>query len=96
MDEQRRRALIESQISSTDHVRRLRGLQWRIDLERTRARNPMDARVRPSKMWDSFMDLNQALNTLVGNDCASTRATSHSAQSAKIIHLAATEYKPHE
>jgi hypothetical protein len=94
--EQRRRALIESEILLSDNVHRLRGLQWRIDLEISRARNPMDACVRLSNMmWDSFMDLNQALNDCVGNDCASTRAASHSAQSAKIIHLA-TKYIPHE
>ena len=94
--EQRRRALIESLISSSGHVRRMRGLQWRIDLERMRARNPMDACVRLSNMmWDSFLDLNQALNDFMGNDCASIRAAAHSAQSAKIIHLA-TAHKPLE
>jgi len=94
--EERRRALIEIEILRSDNVRRLRGLQWRIDLERARARNPMDACVRLSNMmWDSFLDLNLALNNFVGNDCASTRAASHSAQSAKIIQLA-TAYKPHE
>ena len=94
--EQRRRAVIESLISSSDHVRRLRGLQWRIDLEISRARNPMDACVRLSNMmWDSFMDLNHALNDFVGNDCAPTCAAAHAAQSAKIIYLA-TAHKPHE
>lgn len=94
--EQRRRAVIESLISRSNNVRRLRGLQWRIDLERKRARTPLQLCERLSTlMWDSFMDLNHALNTLVGNDCGSTSTSSHSAQSAKIIHLA-TEYKPHE
>ena len=94
--EQRRRALIESLISSSGHVRRMRGLQWRIDLERMRARNPMDACVRLSNMmWDSFMDLNLALNDFARKDFATTRASSHSAQSAKIIQLE-TAHKPHE
>jgi len=94
--EQRRRALIEIEILKSDNVRRMRGLQWRIDLERSRARNPMDACVRLSNMmWDSFIDLNQALNDFSGNDWASTRAAPHSVQSAKIIHLA-TAHNPHE
>lgn len=94
--EQRRRALIEIEILRSDNVRRMRGLQWRIDLERSRARNPLDACVRLSNMmWDSFMDLNHALNDFAGNDCAPTCAAPHSAQSAKIIYLA-TAHKPHE
>ena len=94
--EQRRRAVVESQISSSDNVRRLRGLQWRIDIERERAHTPLKSCLRLSiMMWDAFVDLNNALNTFVGNDCESTSASSHSAESAKIIYLA-TEYKPHE
>ena len=94
--ELRRCAVIESLISSSGHVRRLRGLQWRIDLERKRARTPLEACVRLSSlMWDSFMDLNDALNTFMENDCESTSVSSHSAQSAKIIYLP-TEYKPHD
>ena len=94
--EQRRRAVVESQISSSDNVRRLRGLQWRIDIERERAHTPLKFCLRLSiMMWDAFVDLNNVLNTFVGNDCESTSASSHSAGSAKIIHLA-TEYKPHE
>lgn len=93
--EQRRCALIESEILKCDNVQRMRGLQWRIDLERSRARNPMDACVRLSKMmWDSFMELNLALNDFTGNDCASTPAASHPAHSAKIIQLP-TAHKPH-
>jgi Protein of unknown function (DUF3135) len=94
--EQRRHDIIESLIANSGHVRRLRGLQWRIDLERKRARTPLQACVfLSSLMWDSFMDLNHALNTFVGNDCGSTIASSNSAQSAKIIQIP-IEYKPHE
>lgn len=94
--EQRRHDLIESIILSSGHVRRLRGLQWRIDLERKRAGTPLQTCVRLSTMmWDSFMELNDALNTIMGNDCESTSASPHPAQSAKIIHFP-TEYKPHE
>lgn len=94
--ELRRRALIEIEILKSDNVRRMRGLQWRVDLERSRARNPLDACVRLSNMmWDSFMDLNHALNDFAGNDCATTCAASHAAQSAKIIYLA-TAHQPHK
>ena len=92
--EQRRRAVIESLISSSHNVRRLRGLQCRIDLERRRAGTPLKSCLRLSTlMWDAFMELNDSLNILVGN--GSTSASSHSARSAKIIHIP-TEYKPHE
>jgi len=87
--ERRRRALIEIEILKSGNVRRMRGLQWRIDLERSRARNPMDACVRLSKMmWDSFMELNLALNDFTGNGCVPTCAAAHSTHSAKIIYLA--------
>ena len=94
--EQRRRAIVESQILSSDNDRRLRGLQWRIDIERKRAHTPLKSCLRLSTMmWDSFVDLNDVLNTFAGNDCESTSTSSHSARSAKIIYLS-TEYKPHE
>lgn len=94
--EQRRRAVIESLISSSDNVRRLRGLQWRIDMERKRAHTPMKSCLRLSTlMWDAFVDLNNLLKTFVGNDCESISSSSHSARSAKIIPLV-TKYKPHE
>lgn len=94
--EQRRRDAIESLISSSNNVRRLRGLQWRIDIERKRARTPLKSCLRISTMmWDAFMDLNNALKTIAGNDCESRSASSHSAGSAEIIYLA-TEYKSHE
>lgn len=92
--EQRRRAVIESQISSSDNVRRLRGLQCRIDMERIRARTPLKSCLRLSTlMWEAFVDLNNSLNTFVGKDCKSTSSSSHTARSAKIIHLA-IKYKP--
>ena len=94
--EQQRRVVVESQISSSNNVRLLRGLQWRIDIERKHAHTPLKSCLRLSAMmWDAFVDLNNALNTFVGNDCESTSASSHPARSAKIIYLA-TEYKPHE
>lgn len=55
--EKHRRAVIEAFIGQVPAHRqpRLRGLQWRIDLERERAPNPMAACVRIQEMmWESF------------------------------------------
>jgi len=56
--EAERRGLIEALILRAPPVRqrRLRGLQFRIDMERRRARTPMAACVRiQSLMWDSLV-----------------------------------------
>ncbi len=68
--EARRAALIEDFLSRipTPGQRRLRGLQFRIDMERRRARTPMAACLRLSSlMWDSLVGargLRNALATL--------------------------------
>ncbi|MEC8909041.1 MULTISPECIES: DUF3135 domain-containing protein [Thalassolituus] len=47
--------------------RRLRGLQFQIDMERRRASNPMSACVKISKMMhDSLYTMRQTLNAAVG------------------------------
>lgn len=59
--EQRRNAMIEDLITQAKEPirRRLRGLQFRIDLERHRARTPMQACLKiSSMMWDSLLDDN--------------------------------------
>ncbi len=56
--EQRRRAVIESYLSSLplDKQRRLRGLQFRIDMERQRAHTAMGACIKlSSMMWDALV-----------------------------------------
>lgn len=56
--EARRLALIEEYLDQFPPLdqRRLRGLQFRIDMERRRARTPMAACVRlSSMMWDSLL-----------------------------------------
>lgn len=63
--ERRRQAAIENLIASApaSSQRRLRGLQFRIDMERRRAGTPLGACVRISEMmWDSVFELNEALN----------------------------------
>lgn len=65
--ERRRLALIEDLISTAppDIQRRLRGTQFRVDLERGRASNPLSATVRISRlMWESFGELRTQLNEL--------------------------------
>ena len=63
--ESRRSSAIESVISGCTNVRRLRGLQCRIDLERERARTPLKACVRlSSMMWDSLYECREQLHRL--------------------------------
>lgn len=51
-----------------EHRRRLRGLQFRIDMERQRAKSPMAACIAISGMMhDSFDRLRQVLNEAAGN-----------------------------
>ncbi len=70
--EARRLALIETYLHRLPPPgqRRLRGLQFRIDMERRRARTPMAACLRLSAMmWDSLLGrrgLKSALDTLLG------------------------------
>jgi hypothetical protein len=70
--EERRSCLIEDHIQNSPYhlQRRLRGLQFRVDMERRRARTPMGACVRiSSMMWDALLGeggLRDSLNTLAG------------------------------
>lgn len=64
--EAKRQELIEAAIQNRFGCeRRLRGLQFRIDLERDKARTPLKACLRLSSlMWDSFADLREGLERL--------------------------------
>jgi hypothetical protein len=91
--EQRRRDVVESHISNSNHIHYLRGLQCNIDMERIRARTPLKSCLRLSTlMWDALIKLDGLLNTNVEEYSESTRASSHSERSAKIIHIS-TECK---
>lgn len=74
--ERRRSRLIEDVIQDApDHLhQRLRGLQFRIDMERRRARTPMGACVRISgMMWNAFLGeggLRDTLMTLTRREVA--------------------------
>jgi hypothetical protein len=67
--ERRRQAVIEAVIAQAppELQERLRGLQFRIDLERRRAKTPLGATVRlQSMMWERFAQLREALQALAG------------------------------
>lgn len=67
--ERRRREEIEAVIAaaSPEHQQRLRGLQFRIDVERQRSSSPMGACVRINRMmWESFAQLRTSLQDLQG------------------------------
>jgi hypothetical protein len=69
--ERRRQAAIEGAIARAPVTLqpRLRGLQFRIELERERARTPLGAAVRlNAMMWDEFQRLREALNRLTELD----------------------------
>jgi hypothetical protein len=86
--EQQRQGAVESIISTGNNVRRLCGLQCRIDLERARARTPMKACLRLcTLMWDAFLECRAELNTLVHTGTSSAKRLAHpaSAQSAKVL-----------
>lgn len=87
--ERRRQAAIESLIASAPEAsqRRLRGLQFRIDMIRRRAVTPLGACVRISEMmWDKVFELHEALN-----DGASLKGAARSADNtgagARILQL---------
>ncbi|GAO36730.1 hypothetical protein SCT_2140 [Sulfuricella sp. T08] len=72
--EERRRCVIEETIArAPQHMQpRLRALQWRIDMERARASNPLSACIRLyNMMWKSLNGENglmSAIGRLTGSD----------------------------
>jgi Protein of unknown function (DUF3135) len=70
--EQRRQEMIDALFASIEarsddpqFIHRLRGLQFRIDMERRRSRTSMRALLRIySMMWDSFIELNDLLQRI--------------------------------
>jgi hypothetical protein len=80
--ERRRRAEIEALISQAppEQRERLRGLQFRIDLERRRAKTALAAALRlQSMMWERFGQLREALLALTA-DTPSNRVGQTGAQ----------------
>lgn len=89
--ETRRLALIEAYLRRFPPLpqRRLRGLQFRIDMERRRARTPMGACLKLSAMmWDSLLGsrgLKTTLDTLLGYTGPRSAATRR--RSASTAHI---------
>ncbi len=66
--ERRRRQLIETVLAEAPgHMQnRLRGLQFRIDMERAKAGTPLGAAIRlNAMMWSSFNEMRSSLSALV-------------------------------
>jgi hypothetical protein len=82
--ERRRREVVEAAIAQAPEALqpRLRGLQFRIDLERQRAKTPLGAAIRlHCMMWNEFQALRDALNRLAASDLGPhTKATSSPAR----------------
>lgn len=84
--EMRRRMLIEQLIQSAPDTNRarLKGLQFRLDMERRRARTPLAACLRISDMmWQSLLGpegLQASLNQLINSTSESPRKSTAAAQ----------------
>ena len=69
--EAKRAEVIEAFIQSAppENQQRLRGVQFRVDMERARASNPLSATIRISNMmWSAFGDLRDALDRSVNGE----------------------------
>lgn len=81
----KRQEMIDDSIGHGVDQRRLRGLQCRIDLERTRAHTPLKACLRLSSlMWDSFHELHELTATL-GDASTPEETSSRSIADARIL-----------
>lgn len=66
--------------------RKLRGLQFRVDMERRRAKNPMAACIAISGMMhDSFDRLRQVLNEAASSASSATASQADAATAAKVL-----------
>lgn len=69
-----RQQMVEETINSApqQYQRRLRGLQFQVDMERRRARNPMDSCIRISKMMhDHLFQMRETINGATDTEIAS-------------------------
>ena len=86
--EMRRRTYIEHTIVESSDVRRMRGLQCRIDMERIRARTAIKSCLRiTSLMWDSFFDCRDALNVFVDVKHAPQKKVIPSIKAASVLNF---------
>jgi hypothetical protein len=78
-----RRMFIEEYIANMGHANHpmLKGLQFRIDMERRRARPPLKMCLRlSSMMWDSFYELKSVLDAAAGRNAASRKPSARTAR----------------
>jgi len=86
--EQRRKEAIEAFIASTpeEHQQRLRGVQFRVDMERARASNPLSATIRISNMmWTAFGELRENLNRVANGEGDTASAPPEPVRSAEVL-----------
>lgn len=68
--------------------RRIEGLQFRIDMERRRAKTPLAACIALNRMmWDSFMELQQALRDLLDAAEAKTASPGAKREAARVAQV---------
>lgn len=79
-EKQRKRVIDEAIAQAPQHMQaRLHALQWRIDMERSRASNPLSACIRLSNMmWETVCG-KKGLMAAIGNLTGSTHFPRHSA-----------------
>ena len=83
--EERRQEIVQRVVGKATHVRRMAGLQWRIDQERIRARTPLKATLRiSSMMWESFYVFAECLNRIVGYESSCLDSTPAKALPAQL------------
>lgn len=90
--EKRRQAAIDDFIASApeDKQARLRGIQFRVDMERSRASNPLSATIRISNMmWAAFGELRETLDQVVNGNPVAASVPSDTPASAEVL-----QFKP--
>ena len=79
-------ASIEARNDDPQFLQRLRGLQFRIDMERQRSRTSMRALLRIySMMWDSFVEMNDLLQRVSSPNAPLAAPVPALVRNAKII-----------
>lgn len=77
--EKERVAIINELIRQHHNASRAQGIQWRIDMEMTKAKTPLGVCVKlSSQMWDEFYKLKEALHQLVHEVTALKKLSSDS------------------
>jgi hypothetical protein len=79
-EERRKRVIAEAIAQAPQHMQtRLHALQWRIDMERARASNPLSACIRLSSMMWKMIHGENGLMSAIGELTGSSQTPHHSA-----------------